>query len=65
MSAHGRRRYQEEGQFCIPGLGDRQYRPGATTQPPQLDLLSVSDVTFLKTHPSLSEEIKILVTFPM
>ena len=55
MSAHGRRRYQEEGQFCIPGLGDRQYRPGATTTP-QLDLLSVSVVTFLQTRPSLSDE---------
>ena len=27
MSAR-RRRYEEEGEFCIPGLGDRNYRPG-------------------------------------
>ena len=32
MSAHGRRRYEEEGAFCIPGLGDRNYRPGEWTQ---------------------------------
>ena len=27
MSAR-RKRYEEEGEFCIPGLGDRNYRPG-------------------------------------
>ena len=26
--SHGRRRHQQEGDFGIPGLGDRNYRPG-------------------------------------
>jgi len=31
MSAR-RRRHAEEGEFCIPGLGDRNYRPGSSYQ---------------------------------
>ena len=30
MSAR-RKRYEEEGEFCIPGLGDRNYRPGQSS----------------------------------
>ena len=37
--SHGRRRHQQEGDFGIPGLGDRNYRPGLSPTCSLIDLV--------------------------